>query len=471
MKKFLFILFTLAAVSAGAQQDTVFMELLNEKDSVALQQKLALLGSSKVEKDLMSLFSYYYMKGNIAMRDSIQNVAIALYPRGRVAANKMIMQMMQETDVVKKENLLAQYKNDFPDANMDAAYSAMVYTMAKKKETSEDAVKYLDMIKNRETRLTYSYHLGVNIAQHDPLRGEPFLMHKIEEFKDIENDTALIQQNTFLREMKYAYGKILFDRGEYRQALPLLKPAYDKATDRYTDLEKKVQYARVLIKLEDYQSAFPILDKLVRDGKGNALLKQELALVYSKVYPDKDSAAYVAAIEKEVSEQVAKDYLKHLINKPAPSFTVTDVNGEEVTLDGFSGKTIIVDFWATWCVPCKKSFPAMQLAVNKYKNDPDVKFLFIHTWEQGTEPLKDARDYLTENHYTFDLYIDPRDDPEKMNTNKTVELFGVKSIPQKFVINSKGIIRFQVSGFHGGDDAAVEELTNMIEYCKKEEGK
>lgn len=156
--------------------------------------------------------------------------------------------------------------------------------------------------------------------------------------------------------------------------------------------------------------------------------------------------------------------MKHSTNYQSPSFVVKDVNGNDVSLNDFKRKTIILDFWATWCGHCKKSFPAMQMAVNKYKDDSDVKFLFIHIWEQSKNPLEEATSYLESNGYTFDLYIDPKDSE---GNSKAALLFGVKGIPQKYVIDGGGVVRFNVTGFGGVDDAAVEELSLMIEYTKK----
>src|ERR1700749_3607746 len=70
-----------------------------------------------------------------------------------------------------------------------------------------------------------------------------------------------------------------------------------------------------------------------------------------------------------------------MLNDKAPNFILKDINGKTVSLADYKGKVLILDFWATWCVPCRNSFPAVKMAVEKYKNDPDVKILFSDTRE------------------------------------------------------------------------------------------
>lgn len=154
-----------------------------------------------------------------------------------------------------------------------------------------------------------------------------------------------------------------------------------------------------------------------------------------------------------------------LENEPAPNFSLRDLEGNEVSLADFKGKVVVLDFWATWCAPCIKSFPAMQMAVDKYKEDPNVRFLFINTWEQKPNPQQSVQQLIEKRGYNFQVLMDVKDPTSKKNP--VVESYGVSGIPAKFIIDGKGNIRFKVKGFTGDNEAQVEELTQMIESAKK----
>jgi thiol-disulfide isomerase/thioredoxin len=148
-----------------------------------------------------------------------------------------------------------------------------------------------------------------------------------------------------------------------------------------------------------------------------------------------------------------------MLDESAPSFALYNLDGKKTDISELRGKVVVVDFWATWCGPCIASFPAMQKAMDKYKNDPNVKFIFIDTWESVEDKKANAQSFITKNKYRFDVWMD--------ETDEVVTQFKVEGIPTKFVLDPEGKIRFKSVGFDGSDEKLVMELSAMIDMAGK----
>ena len=89
----------------------------------------------------------------------------------------------------------------------------------------------------------------------------------------------------------------------------------------------------------------------------------------------------------------------------APDFTVTDAEGNAVKLSDFRGKGVVLNFWASWCGPCKSEMPHFQTAYEQYGED--VHFLMVNMSTAFGDSSEDAKAVLTENGYTFPVYYVP----------------------------------------------------------------
>ncbi len=115
---------------------------------------------------------------------------------------------------------------------------------------------------------------------------------------------------------------------------------------------------------------------------------------------------------------------------PAMDFTVVNEAGENVTLSSLFGKPIVINFWASWCSPCKAELPDFQAAYEKYGDE--VQFMMVNMTDGARETVDVAKEYMASAGYTFPLYFD--------TTQEAAYTYAVYSIPMTFFIDANGNI-------------------------------
>jgi len=118
----------------------------------------------------------------------------------------------------------------------------------------------------------------------------------------------------------------------------------------------------------------------------------------------------------------------------APDFTLTDMEGRSVNLAALRGKVVLVNFWATWCPPCRAEMPSMEKLYHLLK-DEDFVMLAINIEADGQQTV--AR-FLEKNRHSFPILLDSKGDVQKR--------YGVYKFPETFVIRKDGIIDDKVIG-------------------------
>ncbi len=125
---------------------------------------------------------------------------------------------------------------------------------------------------------------------------------------------------------------------------------------------------------------------------------------------------------------------------PAPDFTLLDQYGNSHTLSDYKGKTVFLNFWATWCPPCRAEMPEIQEIYEEYgENNSDVIILGIASPEVGQEgSAEDIAAFLSENNYTY---------PVVMDTDGIMSYYyGISAYPTTFMIDKDGNVYGYVPG-------------------------
>ena len=461
----------------------LFSKVKKDQGPAMIQKEIeaSIKSGLKDESDYTNLQSMYSLAKLPQQSLLINNLKKEKFPTGKWTIGETMQKFSAEKDLAKKEQMLeeisAKIKND-PDwkylESSLAFYKSTIpaaYLSKGDWEGARNAVKKYD-IKGAELAQLYNsaawktQESGKNLKEAEEISAVATAWAKDEWKKPTGQKPAYLTKKQWdeSRAKTYAmyadtYGMINYKLENYKKGLPYSEDAALKIA-KGENADENNTYALLAEKTLSPKKYVPQLEKFMKAGKSTSGIKEILKRAYVKKYKSETGYDdYIAKLEKDSYLKMAEELKKGMLKDEAPAFTLVDLKGNKVNMADLKNKVVVVDFWATWCGPCKASFPGMQKMVTKYKDDADIKFVFVDTWETHDNKEKNAGDFITANKYDFHVLMD--------NDNKVVEQFKVSGIPTKFVIDKKGTIRFKSIGYSGSDDALVSELSAMIDMAKE----
>ena len=135
---------------------------------------------------------------------------------------------------------------------------------------------------------------------------------------------------------------------------------------------------------------------------------------------------------------------------PAPEFTLANRAGGQLSLSGLRGQVVMINFWASWCGPCRQEFPALDEMYRKYQ---PMGFALVGINVESEQA--DAERFLGARPVSFPILFDP--------DNTVSDRYGVSAMPTTVLVDRQGRLRWQHQAYKPGDEARyIEQVRAML---------
>ncbi len=420
------------------------------------------------QEAVAAALTWYETTGQRAKADSIRKSALASAPEGKIAENTRQMECLRERDPAKRAVLLEKLMADFPPGGEPSnSWSMRLVSSYVQAGRTDDAIIYVNSLPHPDpmmynqiawTMIEKGQDLekavglakkGVDLTRASAATGKPPDMRQKEWEEQSRRSLAGILDT-------YAFG--LSKLGKHAEAASAYAEAYALGGDEDSEITQR--YLDCLLKAGMNTEALKVSRDAIVGGKETPPAVEAFRASYIKVNgSDKGLDASLGEARAAGLKTLQEALVRSRVNKPSINFTLKDLGGKQVELASQKGKVVVIDFWATWCGPCKASFPTLQKVYDKYRAGGRVAIYTLNTWERvsGAERIALVENFMKDNKYTFPVLYD----------ENFVEKYGVEGIPTKFLIDKKGNIAFKSIGFNGAEEME-KELTMQLDMLLAE---
>jgi thiol-disulfide isomerase/thioredoxin len=231
----------------------------------------------------------------------------------------------------------------------------------------------------------------------------------------------------------------------YQYSLVLMNEALQRHKDEvFAHAHEEAVKALVVV------ANFP--DALFVDGRVLAQLKRD----------DEAKARFQQLVDMNGAEAVERRRAERYLARPelarakmAPFFSIMTTDGKQIDMDGLQGKVVLLDFWATWCAPCREALPHIQRVAKKFEGEP----LVILSISLDSDENK-WKEFIEKNEMTWPQYRDGG------FTGPIAKMFDVHAIPHTFTIDADGVLQEE----HIGDASIEGKLKKLIARAREPQG-
>jgi len=410
------------------------------------------------DQSLKNAYNSYAMLKMIDEMNAVEKMSLEKYPNGELAKNIFLQNFFKEKDKTEKYILdgMQTFVEQFKDSSAQTTgifYSLLIYTYLKNKDTInlskyekiiQDKMNIANSYNNQAWQLSGQDLLtpgkDLDFAEKISKKSIDFAKYEMakEDGRNLED-----MLNTF----SDTYALILYKRGKYDEAFKYQHAIAEQSGLGTGGIERYARYAEIA-KGPEFAKLY--LENQLISGVDSKVMINQLKGIYKKLnLPENEFEKIKKTSLILATKKTKKLLLEKYGSVEAIDFSLTNLKGETISLSDYKDKVVVLDFWATWCGPCRSSFPHMQELVYTYKNK-DVEFFFINTWERKkpAEIQKNVTKFIKDNNYSFNVLFDFNDD--------VVKKYKVPGIPTKIVINKNGEI-ISINSSNENLKALIEE--------------
>lgn len=440
---------------------------------------------------------YRYQLQNEQKADSLDKIILTKYPHGETARFQAFSSIQKMQMDEKKLETIDQFLKDFPfgewqqhpeQASQHFIYYSTYRVVAEALFATKQHDKLVALIPDMDFNIlneVYRWNIfrvfKLKLLPYDQLYAVSDALIK-EMIKKV-NDKSYMEGLRYSPKQADEVAQAQFDdklsthisllnkMGKYAEA----KEYFDYLPDnvKYCNSDLNEDYINILDKTGGEASVLSVIEMGLKANAVTPLMLDRLKKMYvTKNGTESGFEAYVESLKSTDAENKLKERLKsELVKVKVDPFQLPAMDGAMVNSANLKGKIVVLDFWATWCFPCKMSFPGMQLAVDRYAKDPEVFFYFIATMERSKDYKSKIEEYFKQTGYRFNVLYDELNRQTQSNNlvfSMFTPLFKSSAIPRKVIIKD-GYMRYTAEGYNGSPSELADEISYVIEMLKAED--